>query len=75
MNFCLIGLHRPGGFAELCLAPEQNIHRVPAGLDPVTASFAEPLTIGIHACRRGEVQAGEYCVIIGAGPIGLAILE
>ena len=75
MNFCLIGLHWPGGFAELCLAPEQNIHRIPAGLDPVAASFAEPLTIGIHACRRGEVKAGEYCLILGAGPIGLAILE
>ena len=75
MNFCLIGLHRPGGFAELCLAPEQNIHRIPAGLDPVTASFAEPVTIGIHACRRGNVRTGEYCLILGAGPIGLAILE
>lgn len=75
MNFCLIGLHRPGGYAELCLAPEANVHRVPAGLDPVTASFAEPLTIGLHACRRGDVAAGEYCLILGAGPIGLAILE
>ena len=75
MNFCLIGLHRPGGYAELCVAPERNIHRVPPGLDPVTASFAEPLTIGIHACRRGEVSAGEYCLVLGAGPIGLAILE
>jgi L-gulonate 5-dehydrogenase len=75
MNFCLIGLHRPGGFAELCLAPEQNVHGIPPGLDPVTASFAEPLTIGIHACRRGDVKSGEYCLIIGAGPIGLAILE
>jgi 2-desacetyl-2-hydroxyethyl bacteriochlorophyllide A dehydrogenase len=75
VNFCLIGLHRPGGFAELCLAPEQNVHLVPPGLDPLTASFAEPLTIGIHACRRGEVQAGDYCLILGAGPIGLAILE
>ncbi len=75
MNFCLIGLHRPGGYADLCVVPEANIHAVPAGLDPVTASFAEPLTIGIHACRRGEVAAGEYCLILGAGPIGLAILE
>jgi len=75
VNFCLIGLHRPGGYAELCLAPEQNIHRVPPGLDPVVASFAEPLTIGIHACRRGEVSAGDYCLVLGAGPIGLAILE
>jgi L-gulonate 5-dehydrogenase len=75
MIFCLIGLHRPGGYADLCVAPEANIHAVPTALDPVTASFAEPLTIGIHACRRGEVVAGEYCLILGAGPIGLAILE
>jgi L-gulonate 5-dehydrogenase len=75
MNFCLIGLHRPGGYADLCVAPEANVHAVPAGLDPVTASFAEPLTIGIHACRRGDVAPGEYCLILGAGPIGLAILE
>jgi L-gulonate 5-dehydrogenase len=75
MNFCLIGLHRPGGYAELCAAPERNIHPVPPGLDPVTASFAEPLAIGIHACRRSEVSAGEYCLVLGAGPIGLAILE
>lgn len=75
MNFCLIGLHRPGGYAELCLAPAQNVHAVPVGLDPVIASFAEPLAIGLHACRRGDVAAGEYCLILGAGPIGLAILE
>lgn len=75
MNFCLIGLHRPGGYAELCLAPEKNVHAVPAALDPVVASFAEPLTIGLQACRRGEVSAGDYCLILGAGPIGLAILE
>jgi L-gulonate 5-dehydrogenase len=74
-NFCLIGLHRPGGYADLCLAPGQNVHAVPAGLDPVIASFAEPLTIGIQACRRGGVASGEYCLILGAGPIGLAILE
>jgi threonine dehydrogenase-like Zn-dependent dehydrogenase len=75
MNFCLIGLHRPGGYAEVCLVPEANLHAVPAGLAPVSASFAEPLTIGIQACRRGQVAAGEYCLVLGAGPIGLAILE
>ena len=75
MNFCLIGLHRPGGYAEWCVAPEANVHAIPPGLDPVTASFAEPLTIGLQACRRGEVAQGDYCLVLGAGPIGLAILE
>jgi L-gulonate 5-dehydrogenase len=75
MNFCLIGLHRPGGYAEWCVAPEANVHAIPPGLDPVTASFAEPLTIGLQACRRGAVAQGDYCLVLGAGPIGLAILE
>jgi L-gulonate 5-dehydrogenase len=75
MNFCLLGLHRPGGFAEFMLAPEKNVHASPPGLDPVTASFAEPVTIGIQACRRAQVEPGEYVLVLGAGPIGLAILE
>src|SRR5262245_32649187 len=75
VNFCLIGLHRPGGYAEWTLAPEANVHPVPAGLDPVTASFAEPLTIGLQACRRGDVASGDQCLVLGAGPIGLAIAE
>jgi L-gulonate 5-dehydrogenase len=75
VNFQLIGLHRPGGYADFVLAPEANIHRVPNGVSPVMASFAEPLTIGLHACRRGNVGQGEYTLILGAGPIGLAILE
>lgn len=75
VNFQLIGLHRPGGYADFVLAPEANIHRVPNRVSPVMASFAEPLTIGLHACRRGNVEQGEYTLILGAGPIGLAILE
>ena len=35
------------------------------------AAMAEPLTISLHGIHRGGLQAGEYCAIIGAGPIGL----
>ena len=34
--------------------------------------MAEPLTISLHGIHRGGLKAGEYCAIIGAGPIGLA---
>jgi L-gulonate 5-dehydrogenase len=44
-------------------------------LSATWASFTEPLAIGVQACRRGEVKAGEYTLILGAGPIGLALLE
>lgn len=39
------------------------------------ASFVEPLAIGVQACRRGGVASGEQVLVIGCGPIGLAIIE
>lgn len=32
--------------------------------------MCEPLSVGIHACRRGKVEPGKNVVILGAGPIG-----
>ena len=70
----IIGVHRPGGFAEFVAAPAANVHRVPEGLSLAWASFAEPLAVGVQACRRGEVGA-EDVLVLGCGPIGLAIVE
>jgi 2-desacetyl-2-hydroxyethyl bacteriochlorophyllide A dehydrogenase len=71
----IIGIHKPGGFAQFVTAPAANIHRIPENLSPVFASFAEPVAIGVQACRRGEVKPGEYVLILGCGPIGLALIE
>jgi L-gulonate 5-dehydrogenase len=71
----ILGVNLPGGYAEFLTAPARNIHLVPKGLSPFWASFAEPLAIGVQACRRGNVQAGEYMLILGSGPIGLALIE
>ena len=74
-NLRIIGIHQAGGFAEQVLAPAQNIHLVPAGLSPLFASFAEPVAIGVQACRRGQVSAADDVLILGCGPIGLALIE
>jgi L-gulonate 5-dehydrogenase len=74
-NLKIIGVTQPGGFAQFVLAPAKNIHRVPEGLSLRDASFAEPVAIGVQACRRGDVQSGEYVLILGCGPIGLALIE
>jgi L-gulonate 5-dehydrogenase len=71
----LIGTNLTGGYAEFVVAPARNIHPVPPGLSPLYASFAEPLAIGVQACRRADVHAGEYVLILGCGPIGLALIE
>ena len=74
-NLQIIGVHRPGGFAEMVMAPAPYLHRVPVGLSPLVASFAEPVAIGVQACRRGQVTAADDVLILGCGPIGLALIE
>jgi threonine dehydrogenase-like Zn-dependent dehydrogenase len=71
----IIGVHRPGGYAEALTAPATHVHLVPAGLSMLAASFAEPVAIAVQACRRGEVAVGEDVLVLGCGPIGLALIE
>jgi len=74
-NLKVLGVHCDGGYADYMVAPATHIHPVPPGLSPLWASFAEPLAIGVQSCRRGAVRAGELVLILGAGPIGLALIE
>lgn len=71
----IIGVHQPGGFAEYVVAPADNIHPTPSGLSPLEASFAEPVAIAVQVCRRGSIGEGDDVLVLGCGPIGLAIVE
>lgn len=71
----VIGVHRPGGYAEYVVAPATHVHEYPSSLSPFLASFAEPLAIAVHACNRGEVAGGDLVLVLGCGPIGLAVCE
>lgn len=73
-NLRIIGAHIPGGYADYVKAPATLIHKVPEGLNFTWAAFAEPVAIGVQACRRGEVGA-EDVLVLGCGPIGLACIE
>ena len=75
VNLKIIGVHQPGGYAEYLTAPASHIHKVPEGISLAEASFAEPVAIGVQGCRRGEVSTGEDVLILGCGPIGLALIE
>jgi threonine dehydrogenase-like Zn-dependent dehydrogenase len=75
----LIGVHRPGGFAELVRVPAERLRALPDGADPRLAALAEPLANGVHAARVGRagVEGGPVSrmLVIGAGTIGLMTLQ
>jgi len=77
-NICsdlrVLGVHCDGGFAEYCLCGMEMAHRVPAGLDLDVAAFCEPMSIAVHAASRMLGDKRDVVAIIGAGPIGLALL-
>lgn len=50
--------------------PADFCFRLPEELSYEHGAFCEPLSVGVHACRRGRVTAGDRVAIIGAGPIG-----
>jgi L-gulonate 5-dehydrogenase len=74
-NLTIIGVHREGGFADYVVAPAKNLNVVPDTLIDFEAAFAEPVAIGVQGCRRGQVTADDTVLVLGAGPIGLAVVE
>ncbi|MCD8222187.1 MAG: zinc-binding alcohol dehydrogenase family protein [Clostridiales bacterium] len=67
----VLGVHVHGGMSEYFCHPADMLVKMPEDMSWTDAAMAEPLTISLHGIHRGGLTAGEYCVIIGAGPIGL----
>lgn len=64
----------PGGYAEQVLVTASMTMRVPDELDADAAALTEPMAVALHAVRRGQVGARDVAVVIGCGPIGLAVI-
>jgi (R,R)-butanediol dehydrogenase/meso-butanediol dehydrogenase/diacetyl reductase len=69
----MLGVETPGGYAEYVKAPAHDLVPLPADLDLGTAALTEPLAVARHAVGRGGLQPGESTLVIGAGPVGLAV--
>lgn len=72
----LIGLSplAPGACAEQVLTEAALTFPVPNGLDPATAALTEPMSIALHAVRRSDISTKDVAIVIGCGPVGLAII-
>lgn len=72
----LVGLtpNFPGAFAERILLDEHRLVPVPSGVDPLHAALTEPLAVGVHAVNTARLERGDVPLVLGCGPIGLAVI-
>lgn len=66
---------RHGAFAEYLAVPSWIVSKIPDHMSFVQAAFLEPASIGTHAANRAPISADDTVVVIGAGTIGLFILQ
>lgn len=70
----VFGVHVDGGMKEYISVPASLVLHG-EGLSFDELALVEPLAIGAHGIRRTAVQPGEFVLVVGAGPIGLGIIE
>lgn len=84
VNLCdqrrVIGVAPPeyrqhGAFAELLAVPAQILYALPAGLSFSHAAMIEPVSIALHALRRIQLKPTDTALVVGAGLIGLLVIQ
>jgi L-iditol 2-dehydrogenase len=64
-----------GAFTNYVSIHEDFAFSLPDGLSDNAGALMEPLSVGIWACKKGEVTAGDHVLVTGAGPIGLLAMQ
>ena len=68
-NVSIVGVDRPGCFAEYVAVPESNVVPMDAGIPPEVAAIQDPFGNAVHTTLSGEI-AGLTVAVVGSGPIG-----
>ena len=64
----------PGGYAEYMRLTEALLLEVPNGLPTEQAALTEPMAVGLHAVAKARLEADDVPLVIGCGPVGLAVI-
>jgi len=64
----------PGGYGEFMRLSEALLLPVPGDLSTEHAAFTEPMAVGVHAVARGRFEPDDAPLVIGCGPVGLAVI-
>jgi L-gulonate 5-dehydrogenase len=79
LNACktlkLLGVEYNGGFGQYVVAPASHVFALPDGFPMQYVSMVEMYGLACHVLGRGMVQPGESVVILGAGKLGLSVMD
>jgi 2-desacetyl-2-hydroxyethyl bacteriochlorophyllide A dehydrogenase len=71
----LFGIDLAGGYGKYVAVPERHLYHLPSSIPMIHAPMVEMYALGHHILQRGRVQPGETIAILGAGKLGLSILD
>jgi 2-desacetyl-2-hydroxyethyl bacteriochlorophyllide A dehydrogenase len=74
-NLVAVGVNVDGGFATYCQVPARQTYKVPREMSFEIAAMAEPVSCCVHGIERANVRPGDIVGVIGAGMIGLIMLQ
>ncbi len=66
---------RNGAYAEEVVVEDYMLRPAPAGVDDETAAMVEPVAVAVRALERAGLRAGERVLVLGAGNIGLLVIQ
>jgi threonine dehydrogenase-like Zn-dependent dehydrogenase len=64
----------PGAYSEFVILMSMLALKVPNGLDHRLAALTEPMAVGWHAVEKSGIKPGDAALVLGAGPVGLAVI-
>lgn len=64
----------PGGYGEYMVLAEPLLLPVPDDLSTEHAALTEPMAVGLHAVEKAQLDSGDVPLVIGCGPVGLAVI-
>ncbi len=69
----MLGVERPGAYAELVALPAHDVVALPSNLTTALGALVEPLAVARHAVERAGGVEGRHTLVVGGGPVGLAV--
>ncbi len=74
-NKAVLGVSTDGGFAEYALSSYTGVHKLPENVTYEQGALTEPLACATYGIQNLNILPGSFCVVIGAGPIGLMMVQ